>query len=578
MKSPSPIVRVLCRAAATRKHRLTDTASSSPPSQDSLILNAVNEAGATSTDVVEDQKTSTASTSTTSSYVSSKRRLQGFLSLLDRYKIVKRMVFTVETKGERNISTKTVAKFWQFFRRTRNANLLRASWYWSQREELLSAYKKNGSRNNGVYTVVATRDGICVRIAKTAKGRGRRATPWVKELYTELLEDFELYGKMGVKFNSRLFRHLALRVVRDTDSELVSPTATDTRSGHLITVHITTRWIEKFMTKHSSVCWMQVGKLSVSATKQEIIDLEVAYHLGRLYREFENGDLNEEDSYNADETHFKLDTNDGRTLAMKGDESVRFADIVSGEDGMTMMLLLGGCPAAEMGLTLLVFKNGKYSYPIRGVPHDVPGVCYRSQPKGLMDRRVFAEWLGEGRIFKPFPDERKRVIYVYNAGGHARNDEVRAALQKSNTELRLLPKNATEICQPADSFVIQKIKTAWRAMWDEKCMEMVTKDEWTCFKNGSGKLPNPAKRFFLQLAADSVRAVAKQRDSDGFLFSRKAMIRCGMALNLNGRWEVKQLFPHLQDIVKKYEETFNGTPVADSLALDGELTQFESDS
>ena len=125
----------------------------------------------------------------------------------------------------------------------------------------------------------------------------------------------------------------------------------------------------------------------------------------------------------------------------------------------------------------------------------------------------------------------------------------------------------------ADSFVIQKVKADWRARWDEKRMNMVTQDEWKSWKEGSGKLENPGKRFFLQLAADSVRDVSKQRDSVGVFYTRKAMIRCGMALNLNGQWEVKQIFPHLQEIFKKYEENFKGLPVSDSLALDGEVTE-----
>ena len=58
---------------------------------------------------------------------------------------------------------------------------------------------------------------------------------------------------------------------------------------------------------------------------------------------------------------------------MKGDCNVRFADVVSGDEGMTMMVLLGGCPEAHMGLPMLVFKNGNRSYPIRAVPDNVPG-------------------------------------------------------------------------------------------------------------------------------------------------------------------------------------------------------------
>lgn len=48
---------------------------------------------------------------------------------------------------------------------------------------------------------------------------------------------------------------------------------------------------------------------------------------------------------------------------------------------------------------------------------------------------------------------------------------------------------------------------------------------------------------------------------------------CGMALNLNGLWEVRQRFPHLQCMVAKYPNNFNSTPVSDNLELDGAMTE-----
>ena len=89
-------------------------------------------------------------------------------------------------------------------------------------------------------------------------------------------------------------------------------------------------------------------------------------------------------------------------------------------------------------------------------------------------------------------------------------------------------------------------------------MKMIMEENWS---EGSGKVINAGKHFFLRLAVASVRDVASQRDSDGFTFSRKAMIRTGMALNTNGRWEESQLFPKPQSIVRKHRNHFNGEPV-----------------
>lgn len=56
------------------------------------------------------------------------------------------------------------------------------------------------------------------------------------------------------------------------------------------------------------------------------------------------------------------------------------------------------------------------------------------------------------------------------------------------------------------------------------------------------------------------------------------MIGSGMALNLNGKWEVDQIFPHLTNIVNKCPEKFNGEPVVDSLKIDEDVKESEDDA
>lgn len=92
-------------------------------------------------------------------------------------------------------------------------------------------------------------------------------------------------------------------------------------------------------------------------------------------------------------------------------------------------------------------------------------------------------------------------------------------------------------------------------------------------KNGSSKLINPGKCFYLKLAGDFMREVRNARDKDGFSYCRKAMMVCGMALNLNEWWEVQQLFPHMHSILARFVENFNGTSGAGSLKLDRDVTE-----
>lgn len=72
--------------------------------------------------------------------------------------------------------------------------------------------------------------------------------------------------------------------------------------------------------------------------------------------------------------------------------------------------------------------------------------------------------------------------------------------------------------------------------------------------------------------------MSNNRDKDGVLLIRKAMIRCRMGLNLNGLWEEGQLSQELQAIINKYRENFDGAPVTTNHDLEGEATESDEDS
>ncbi|KAG3124885.1 hypothetical protein PI124_g23107 [Phytophthora idaei] len=158
---------------------------------------------------------------------------------------------------------------------------------------------------------------------------------------------------------------------------------------------------------------------------------------------------------------------------------------------------------------------------------------------------------------------RKKTIYLDNCSGHLEADEYRAEVDAINSDLKFFSPNATNLCQSADSFVISKIKDAWKVKWNEKKMELIKDNCWQnkIRKDGSwsGKLQNPGKSFSLQLAAEAVKAVNLQKDKNGMSYARKAMIRCGLSLGIDGAWSVAQLYPHLQDIIKKHHVHFEGT-------------------
>lgn len=137
---------------------------------------------------------------------------------------------------------------------------------------------------------------------------------------------------------------------------------------------------------------------------------------------------------------------------------------------------------------------------------------------------------------------------------------------------------ATDLVQPADFFFIQAIKAEWENRWNAEVIRRIEMKMWDESREGSGCLVNPGKAFFLRISDAVVRDVSEKRDKDGVLLVRKAMISCGMALNLNGLWEEQYISPEFQEIIAKYRDNFNGAPVTTDHYLEGEATDTDNDT
>ena len=89
--------------------------------------------------------------------------------------------------------------------------------------------------------------------------------------------------------------------------------------------------------------------------------------MGESRRGFESGDMNEDLLCNMDENHFVVNCDNGRTLGFRGDTEVKYADVVSGGIGMTMMVNTTGGLRARIGGLMMIFQNPRRSYPINGL-------------------------------------------------------------------------------------------------------------------------------------------------------------------------------------------------------------------
>ena len=67
------------------------------------------------------------------------------------------------------------------------------------------------------------------------------------------------------------------------------------------------------------------------------------------------------------------------------------------------------------------------------------------------------------------------------------------------------------------------------------------------------------KEIFLELAAKLVEEVNRQRGASGMPYARKAMIKYGLSKDaVSGKWQDTHTFDHLQVIIGKQSEQFEG--------------------
>lgn len=82
----------------------------------------------------------------------------------------------------------------------------------------------------------------------------------------------------------------------------------------------------------------QTRKLLCSPEKELHVEKTIAYHLGKLFRGFSSGELDENLIENMDETLFVMNVDNGPTLEIWGDNDVKYADVVFGGESMIMMV------------------------------------------------------------------------------------------------------------------------------------------------------------------------------------------------------------------------------------------------
>lgn len=136
---------------------------------------------------------------------------------------------------------------------------------------------------------------------------------------------------------------------------------------------------------------------------------------------------------------------------------MKYAGVVSGVDPINMMARITGGHNTTIQPPTLILKNLNRSYPIR-VQDQIPGVSYRASPKGWMDSITFKKLLGEPRPINKLPQGQRILLYVDNCSGNRLDDDTVTEILSIGTTLQKFPPNGPHMLQPADSFIIRKVR------------------------------------------------------------------------------------------------------------------------
>lgn len=196
-----------------------------------------------------------------------------------------------------------------------------------------------------------------------------------------------------------------------------------------------------------------------------MIERRLAYFLVNVSQDLITRPLKEEDIENCDKIHFVINYGAAKTLVFRGDEEVRCAHATLGGDGMTMTLYKARGPHFHMANPFMKFKKQDIKFLIRVTPDNIPVVSYYSGPKGWVDKLwSYSEWRNASH-WGAYQRVQWEYFLMDSCSRHTEKDELRQALSKVNIEVKFFPANATDLVQPADSFIIQKFKAAWSKRW-----------------------------------------------------------------------------------------------------------------
>lgn len=154
-------------------------------------------------------------------------------------------------------------------------------------------------------------------------------------------------------------------------------------------------WVPRRIYCNNIVLKTQTGKLMMSAAKSEIIPCKEQYHLGQLRCHFRPEWIQDYEILYVDMVHDVIHLQYKRTLAFHCHAEIKYADDISGDVGMVLLVTLSGLFNAYLGPSFKVSENRLSFLPnfqsLRQCSRcDVPVWC--RGPDGLWLVSKMARW------------------------------------------------------------------------------------------------------------------------------------------------------------------------------------------
>lgn len=112
------------------------------------------------------------------------------------------------------------------------------------------------------------------------------------------------------------------------------------------------------------------------------------YHLGIMNIMFEYDKVCEDDIKKRLNAYFSMDKR--KYLGFIGDNEVKYEDVVSPGEPITMIVHITGSWRAQIQPSMIIFKNASLSYAVRLVADAVPGFYSQTSPNSWMNWKVWS--------------------------------------------------------------------------------------------------------------------------------------------------------------------------------------------